>query len=461
MKRFSLCALIIAILLSLCACGIDWANETPEAPAATESSDALSALRADMKPPVMAVAHFGFPELSDDFGIMDYLMDEYPKWLEAHDFIRNIPQERIVLTSGYDAWGQLLCIVPRDPDSTVAVNVTTYLDHEPYEQETVAYRSESGDPILLLADTSDNVEVSVVVTDSEGRGVTWLPYWGTAEPIPEDGYYGALVMEFTPVSEKSAYEAAVDIGWLIPDRDSLADSSWYSYYGYCLDLYDNPGQGYDGDAFIYEDDGTGIYETAYQGRWAYSDGMLHLELENLTDSTQVIRGDFPVLADPFGGGWLDIFRTEEGVGLPLFDEYLEYDELSATNPFEMDGYEYYQSEGWMQPDLEELTYNWVSYGYALDLMENSVPGDNTGEAAIYEIGDYGEYTQTYTGSWQYEEGLLHLSLFSVVDDGVYIDDSFPVLVFDGELWLGRSECGTGLPYFTDEMRAEFFTKSEG
>lgn len=335
MKRLLLCALIFAMLLTLTACGeknsigdkmdgITIPTTTPEA------TDGLSALRADMKPPIIAVADFGFPELSEEFGIMDYLLDEYPKWMDKNAFIRDIPEERTILTCGFDAWAQLVCIVPKDPASTVSINAVHFTDTEPYTTEEVIYRSESGDPILLLAEISEDIAFSVVIVDSEGRGVCWQPYWGNCDPVPEDGYYGALAMDFTPQSEKTDYDHAVD-------------------------------------------------------------------------------------------------------------------------------------NGWRQPELAQLmNTNWLSAGiYAMDLMDDSVPDDNGGWVTIYDVGEIGEYTESYNGSWTYGDGMLHLSLVPVKEDGFLVDDSFPVLMLDGELWIGRNENGFGLPHFFLDQLFDILEQPKG
>ena len=75
--------------------------------------------REEMPDVVMAVADFGFPELSKEFGIMDHLLDEYPNWMAKHDFISNIPEEQIIQTCDYEDWGELLCFVPKDSSATV------------------------------------------------------------------------------------------------------------------------------------------------------------------------------------------------------------------------------------------------------------------------------------------------------------------------------------------------------
>lgn len=297
----------------------------------SEPVDALTALRADMKPPVIAVAVLGFPELWEEFGIMDFLMDEYPLWMEEHDFIRNMPEERIVYTArSEEDWGEWICIVPQDPEASVCVNVVRYSEDYSESEEEVAYRSEKGDPILLQADISEQTSVTVVVTDSEGRGVSWTPYWDNAVPIPEAGYSGALVMDFSPLSEKTPYEV-------------------------------------------------------------------------------------------------------------------------------------YQTQGWRLPELSELTDTfWLSFdSYALELNEDSVPGDNGGWAAIYDVDEIGAYTRSYTGSWWYEQDQLHLSLIPESEDGCLVDESFPVLMLDGQLWIGRNDNGSALPHFQENQIMDVLEQPKG
>ena len=47
--------------------------------------------------------------------------------------------------------------------------------------------------------------------------------------------------------------------------------------------------------------------------------------------------------------------------------------------------------------------------------------------------------------------MLQLSLVPEFEDGYLNDDSFPVLMLDGELWIGRNECGNALPHFYDDQ----------
>jgi hypothetical protein len=469
MKRLCVYLVALSLLLLLTACGekasiSDKANTMLKPTEISGSADALASLRADMKPPVIAVADFGFPEWSADFNVMDYLLEEYPKLMAEHDFIGKISPDRIVSTAGSDdAWVQLLCIVPQDPQAAVCVKVTQR-DPETFQElgtENV-YSSEKGEPILLVADISEETTVTVVVIDSTGRGVSWQPYWGNYEPIPEDGYYGALVMDFTPMSEKTAYDRALANGWF-PPESTMLDGLWQSDYGYMLELCYEPDQVYDGYVTLYKDDGYGEFRGEYVGNWRYCEGKLHLHLESTKDLSVVVEGDFPILTDPWMENWLGIGRSTDGTALPYFFEELEFDELYPANDHKKDLYEYMLGEGWRVPELWELmNTGWLSVGnYAMDLSEDGATGDNWGWVTICDVDEIGAYTCSYTGAWQYENGRLYLSLIPEFSDGYLVDDSFPVLMLDGYLWIGRNENGIGLPHFYSDQESDVLEQPKG
>ena len=335
--RFPVLILCLMLLLAACAQAEPAAETVPTAPTAAtapmmppapvQTDDSLSALRTDMKPPIMAVADFGFPELSAEFDEMDYLLDEYPNWMKKMDFISQIPQERIIRACRLEDWGQLLCIVPRDADATVCVNLACRKDGVLISEE-VLYRSESGDPILLLTDMSESAMATVIVTGSDGRGVSWSPYLGYYEALPEDGYYGHRVMDFSPISEKTPYEQALRQGWYLPRFGDLVGSFWLSSFGYGLELAEDavPGDN-GGTAIIYDVDAIGALSESYRGSWSYENGMLYLSLIPLQDHGVLVDDTFPVLLDPWGAGDLWIGRSESGIGLPHFTDELSCDEL--------------------------------------------------------------------------------------------------------------------------------------
>ena len=127
-----------------------------------------------------------------------------------------------------------------------------------------------------------------------------------------------------------------------------------------------------------------------------------------------------------------------------------------------DPYAYAISQGWHLPEFSELMDTfWLSWsGYALELTDDSIPGDNGGWAKIYDVDEIGAYTESYSGSWCYEDGMLYLSLVSV-GNGYLVDDSFPVLMLDGELRIGRTANGTGLPHFYADMMMDTLEQPKG
>ena len=467
MKKLLALLLALATAFTMLSCGIvdklilpgeNWNTESfpTNSTESTEPADALSALRADMLPPVMAVADLGFPTLSETFSIQDYLLEEYPRWTQANAFIRDMPQQRIVIACSEDAWAQLLCIVPKDPASSVSVEVVRYLETPPYTQTEEVYRSETGEPILLLAEISDSVDVSVTVTDSQGRGLSWMPYWETYQVIPEDTYPGAMVMYFTPESERTFYDSYLEAGWVVPDASFLRDHFFQSGYTYQLELIYAPGELYDGEATIYEPDEAGNYVMTYLGAWRYAEGKLHLDMVSDFDGSIGFRGDFPILLSPYDENYPCIFRTEEGLGLPQFYDDMWFDEVLDTGSIPPSPYEYALFCGWRIPEPQELTNTIRSSenGYVLDLMDSGV-------ALIYEVGENGEYNTGYSGSWEYADGMLHLNLLPQQGDGAPVEGSFPVLILDLELWIGRAANGLCLPYFYADQHADILTLVAG
>ena len=72
-----------------------------------------------------------------------------------------------------------------------------------------------------------------------------------------------------------------------------------------------------------------------------------------------------------------------------------------------------------------------------------------------------EYIKSHAGSWQYEDGMIHLFLVPENDNGVFVNDSYPVLTMNEELWIGRSENGLVLPHFPLDLDRDVLIKSVG
>ena len=143
--------------------------------------------------------------------------------------------------------------------------------------------------------------------------------------------------------------------------------------------------------------------------------------------------------------------------------YVSYEYFRRVTGNTESPYDYALSEGWQIPELSQLMDTfWLSWsGYALELADDSVPGDNGGWAKLYDVDEIGAYTESYSGYWQYEDGLLYLSLVPANGNGVFVDDSFPVLMLDGELRIGRTGNGTGLPHFSSDTLMDSLEQPKG
>ena len=172
--------------------------------------------------------------------------------------------------------------------------------------------------------------------------------------------------------------------------------------------------------------------------------------------------------DHIGFGNTEYSLTLLPEGTLLLRQYWELEGFRSvahgwyTRTSGIDPYTYAISQGWRLPELWELMdTGWVSYlGYAMDLTDDSVPGDNGGRVTIYDVDEIGAYTESYSGTWQYANGYLHLSLVPL-GNGYFVDDSFPVLMLDGELWIGRNSSGLGLPHFYSDTLADVLIQPKG
>ena len=131
-------------------------------------------------PQRFAVAYLGCEEQEpmDPYALMKKTV---PQLCENLPFLLHIPKENVVGSSG-----QLYCIVPTDENATVAINGGE-LDPEYgyYDYTNLLYRSEKGEPILLLCNnTGREPDVQVTITDSDGTVTIWWPYLNSSMRIP-------------------------------------------------------------------------------------------------------------------------------------------------------------------------------------------------------------------------------------------------------------------------------------
>jgi len=262
-----------------------------------------------------------------------------------------------------------------------------------------------------------------VTPDPTDMAGTWELVWTEVEGDRSEAAPGSQTIEITTDYEGLYWISYTDnerTGWSYYNKELVVFP--FALYDCCIN-----------DQWLGAVNYTGQYGTGYHVTLLNYDTLL-LQEEWVADGAPMV-----------GYGY---FRR-------VWDDYPDY---STESP-----YDYAISQGWRLPELEELVdSNWKSYiGYALDLMDDSVPGDNGGWAILCDVDEIGAYTESYSGSWSYEDGMLHLSLVPVNGNGVFVDDSFPVLMLNGQLWIGRNSSGLGLPHFYSDMLADVLDQPKG
>ena len=224
--------------------------------------------------------------------LRDWINDKAPGLCAQYTFVRNIPQERVVGDSG-----SLFCVVPRDPNATVAVNRVRWNEAKGgYETLEVLYRSESGDPILLFISndlgTVPTDTTELLLTDSHPDTLSWYPIPGIVA-LPYDYENDRkLAYDFTFYSQEGNDGFGSDIGWTCPTGSQLTQEVW-AWQGNTdkpalatLELHANSSQeGYWGTATFtwwYESDFV-TPEEVYTGDWGLTgngeySGVIMLDL---------------------------------------------------------------------------------------------------------------------------------------------------------------------------------------
>ena len=224
--------------------------------------------------------------------LRDWMDDTAPGLCAQYTFIRNIPQERVVGDSG-----SLFCVVPHDPNATVAVNRVRWNEAKgDYDTVEVLYRSESGDPILLFVSNdlgsvpTDTTEL--LLTDSHPDTLSWYPIPGIVA-LPYDYENDRkLAYDFTFYSQEGNDGFGSDIGWTCPSGSQLTQEVW-AWQGHTdkpalatLELHANSSQeDYWGAATLtwwYESDFV-TPEEVYEGEWRLTgngeySGVIRLDL---------------------------------------------------------------------------------------------------------------------------------------------------------------------------------------
>ena len=177
----------------------------------------------------LAVAYIGDinGKLSDlAIPLRDWINDTAPGLCAQYTFVQNIPQEQVVGDSG-----SLFCVVPRDPNATVAVNRVRWNEAKGgYETLEVLYRSESGDPILLFVSndlgTVPTDTTELLLTDSHPDTLSWYPIPGIVALPYDSENERRLAYDFTFYSQEGNDGFGSDIGWTCPSGSQLTQEIW-------------------------------------------------------------------------------------------------------------------------------------------------------------------------------------------------------------------------------------------
>lgn len=145
-----------------------------------------------------AVAYLGYRDENDMSIIPDWIQENNSALLADMPFLAEIPEERII-GAGY---GDLFCIVPRDENTSMAVNhviwVSTQDGNWPQVDE-VLYRSENADPVLVFVNFEEfreepDTEINIIA--GNGAQTHWYP---------EVSDYGSMILRPDTMSRHSLW----------------------------------------------------------------------------------------------------------------------------------------------------------------------------------------------------------------------------------------------------------------
>ena len=232
-----------------------------------------------------AAAYLGLREKGDPTELTDWLRENCADLTSELPFLLEIPSER-VLGAGY---GKLFCIVPRDENTSLAVNHVTWQmmgnGLHPVADE-VLYREEYAEPVLVFVDPEEpDKEVNLVTNDGvaaiwypqeDGYGNLFLPTDEAGEPMLYDfAIYGYT----TGLDYPEGWEPFGDDWWGPPTELGLADTSWLCD-SWVLELRGgDAGPGYAGTADLYYAP-AGYIKQDYLGVWRMEDDCLYLKLSH-------------------------------------------------------------------------------------------------------------------------------------------------------------------------------------
>ena len=276
-----------------------------------------------------AVAYLGFREQSEKSPLPEWLRENCAGLVSEMPFLLDIPAER-VLGAG---WGDLYCIVPRDENTSLAVNHVTWESLGngvwPVPGE-VLYREECAQPVLTFVNYEqwrDEPDTEIVLVTNDGVEVKWLPLtdeYGISI-VPTGENYLPMLMDFgiwgyvTGLDYPEDWEPSGDDWWLPPTDWGLAYTNWTCEQWYMEFGWGDSDPDYSGRIDLYHQPEDGQeYAYSYSGIWRMEGDCLHLDLSDGAGTR--MSGSFPVLIDPSGESLHIQQDRETGVCPPFFGE---------------------------------------------------------------------------------------------------------------------------------------------
>ena len=300
-----LCALML--LFSGCAAlsgppaSADATDPQTPSPTAAPQDASLTMLRQTMSgtTELFAVAYLGQLEAPAD--IPAYIRENNPKLLLSYPFIGQIPQDRILGTSG-----EIYCIIPRDKSAAVLVNQMVWNAQDDFVPGSILYRADSGSPFILLCNSSDyGLDARVTVTAPTGELVSWCPgiddSFTVSLPIGSGSVLQARDISLYEAGPRDIYHSWYQEGWYLPYEEDLDGTQWvYTAAGpdgrraTCYLILNRNGSA--SLSWQYADTPTQEY---YHGTWsAWLEHRAFLEL-NLQRTGGVLHKGEASLADSF------------------------------------------------------------------------------------------------------------------------------------------------------------------
>lgn len=286
-----------------------------------------------------AVAYLGFREQSEKAPLPEWLRENCAGLVSEMPFLLDIPAER-VLGAG---WGDLYCIVPRDENTSLAVNHVTWESLGngvwPVPGE-VLYREECAQPVLIFVNYEqwrDEPDTEIVLVTNDGVEVKWLPltheYGIPIVPTGED--YIPMLMDFgiwgyvTGLDYPEDWEPSGDDWWLPPTDWGLAYTNWICEHWYMEFGWGDSDPDYSGRIDLYHQPEDGQeYAYSYSGIWRMEGDCLYLDLSDGAGTR--MSGSFPVLIDPSGESLHIQQDRETGVCPPFFGEDMTCMDLAQS-----------------------------------------------------------------------------------------------------------------------------------